>query len=175
MVGRVLGQWAITKGGFYCCDPFEATARWDFPTRECILWKPQSSWKSKQTTTKKLSKFTQKNHTCRWYNDTQSCKIFCPNSAWFVRYKNNKFLTNHLDNFLAWNLLFLYLTNEIEFGQDILQDCVSSYHLHVWFSSEFRQIFYRSLHGFSRRLWFSPDMFASNSRRWLAKDLVASL
>ena len=28
-------------------------------------------------------------------------------------------------------LLFLYLTNEVEFGQDILQDCVSSYHLHV--------------------------------------------
>ena len=29
------------------------------------------------------------------------------------------------------DLLFLYLTNEVEFGQDILQGCVSSYHLHV--------------------------------------------
>jgi len=29
------------------------------------------------------------------------------------------------------HLLFLYLTNEVEFGQDILQDCISSYHLHV--------------------------------------------
>jgi len=28
-------------------------------------------------------------------------------------------------------LLFLYLKNEVEFGQDILQNCVSSYHLHV--------------------------------------------
>jgi hypothetical protein len=30
-------------------------------------------------------------------------------------------------------LLFLYLTNEFEFGQDILQVCVSSYYLYVWF------------------------------------------
>ena len=28
-------------------------------------------------------------------------------------------------------LLFLYLTNEVEFGHDILQDCISSYNLHV--------------------------------------------
>jgi hypothetical protein len=74
-----------------------------------------------------------KNHICRWYDDRQPYKISCPNSTSFVRYKNNKFLTNRLDNFLAWNLLFLYLTNEVEFGQDILQGCVSSYHLHMWF------------------------------------------
>ena len=68
-----------------------------------------------------------------------------------MRYKNNKFLTNHLDNFLTWNLLFLYLTNEVEFGQDILQDCISSYHLHVWFFlGEFRRLFFRGLHGFSQ-------------------------
>ena len=30
---------------------------------------------------------------------------------------------------LLENLLFLYLTNEVEFGQDFLQDYVSSYHL----------------------------------------------
>jgi hypothetical protein len=34
---------------------------------------------------------------------TQSCKIFCPNLTLF----------------------------EVEFGQDILQGCVSSYHLHM--------------------------------------------
>ena len=45
--------------------------------------------------------------------------------------KNNKFLTNHLDIFLALNLFFLYLTDEVEFGKDILQDCVPSYHLDV--------------------------------------------
>ena len=28
-------------------------------------------------------------------------------------------------------LLFLYLINEVEFGHNILQGCVSSYHLHV--------------------------------------------
>ena len=65
-----------------------------------------NSWKLIQTAVKKSSKFT-KNHTCRWYDDTQSCNISCPNSTSFVRYKNNKFQTNHLDNFLAWNL-FLF-------------------------------------------------------------------
>ena len=90
-------------------------------------------WKFVQITTKKLSKFTKNFYTYRWYDDTQSCKISCPRTTSFVWYKNNKFLTNHLDNLLAWNLLFLYLTNEVESGQDILQGCVSSYHLHVWF------------------------------------------
>ena len=80
---------------------------------------------------------SQKNHTSRWYDGTQPYKISCPNSTSSVRYKNNKFL-------------FLYLTNEVEFGQDILQDCISSYHLHMWFFGEFRQLFYRSLHEFSR-------------------------
>jgi len=56
-------------------------------------------------------------------------------------------------------LLFLYLTNEFEFGYDILQGCVSSYHLHVWFFGEFRQLFCHGLHRFSRRLWFALDMF----------------
>ena len=60
-------------------------------------------------------------------------KYFFTNSTPFVRYKNNKFLTNYLDNFLAWNLFFLYLTDKVEFGQDILQGYVSSYHLDMWF------------------------------------------
>ena len=48
----------------------------------------------------------------------------------FVRYKNNIFQARKLSRFVR-NLLFLYLTNEIEFRRDILQSCVSSYHLHV--------------------------------------------
>ena len=112
---------------------------------------------------KKIDYIYQKNHTCRWYDDTQSFKISYSNSTSFVRYKNNKFLTNHLDSFLAWKLLFLYLTNKVEFGQDILQSCVSSYHLHVWFFGEFRRLFCRGLHGFSRRLRFPPDMFPSTN------------
>ena len=60
---------------------------------------------------KKSSKFIKKityiDDIYRWYDDTQPCKIFCPNSTSFVRYKNIKFLTNHLDNFLVWNLFFL--------------------------------------------------------------------
>jgi hypothetical protein len=40
----------------------------------------------------------------------------------------------------------------------LLQGCVSSYHVHVWFFGEFRWLFCRGFHGFSRRLWFAPDM-----------------
>jgi len=42
-----------------------------------------------------------------------------------------------ITNFLKFvrNLLFLYLTNEVEFGHNILWGCVLSYHLHVWFFS----------------------------------------
>ena len=58
-----------------------------------------------------------KNHTCRWYDDTQPCKISCPNSTSFVRYKNNNFQTKKLSRWFVRNLLFLYLTNEVEFGQ----------------------------------------------------------
>jgi hypothetical protein len=43
-----------------------------------------------------------------------------------------KFLTNHLDNVLIWNSIFLYLTSEVDFGEYILQSCASSSHLHVW-------------------------------------------
>ena len=65
-----------------------------------------------------------------WYT---TLKIFCPNSTSFVRYKNNKFQARKLSRWFVRNLLFLYLTNEVEFVQNILQSCLSSYHLHVWF------------------------------------------
>ena len=59
--------------------------------------------------------------------------------------KSSKFTKKitHVDDMMIHNLVkyrvqtrlrlwvFLYLTNEVEFVQDILQDCVSSYHLHV--------------------------------------------
>lgn len=48
-------------------------------------------------------------------------KYFIQNQLPFVRYKTSKFLTYHLNNFLALNLLFLYLINKVELGQDILQ------------------------------------------------------
>jgi hypothetical protein len=49
-----------------------------------------------------------------------------------IKITNNKFLKNHLDNFLIQKLLFLYLINEVAFGSDILQDYVSSYNLHTF-------------------------------------------
>jgi hypothetical protein len=44
---------------------------------------------------KKSSKFTRK------ITHVDDIKISCPNSNLFVRYKNNKFLTDPMDNFLA--------------------------------------------------------------------------
>ena len=93
-----------------------------------------TTWrKSVKTIVKKSSKFTKKNHTSRWYDGTQPYKISCPNSTSSVRYKKNKFQARKLSIWFVRNLLFLYLINEVEFGQDILQGCVSSYHLHMWF------------------------------------------
>jgi hypothetical protein len=82
---------------------------------------------------KKSSKFIKKSHTYIWYDDTQLCKIYCLNSNSFVKYKNNKFQAKKLSTIFVRNLLFLYLTNEFEFGKDILQVFVSLYYLHVWF------------------------------------------
>ena len=107
---------------------------------------------------KKVVSPKKKNHTCRWYGYTQSCKISCPNSNSFVGYKNNKFQARKLSTGSIKNLLFLYLTNEFEFGQDILK----VYHHVIYmcdFFGEFRQHFSFGLHGFSWRLWFPPDMF----------------
>jgi hypothetical protein len=64
-----------------------------------------------------------------------------------VRYKNNKFHRN---------LLFLYLTNEVKFGHDSLQSCVSSYHLHVWFFGEFIRLFAVVCMGFHEDYDFHP-------------------
>jgi hypothetical protein len=103
--------------------------------------KSQPSWKSVQTT-KKTRLNSPKNHMCRWYDDTQLCKIsYSINSTSFVKYKNNKFQARNLPIWFISNLLFLYLTNEIEFQQDIWQGYVSSYHLHMWFLCEFRRLF----------------------------------
>ena len=104
-----------------------------------------------------------KNHTCRWYDDTQPYKISCPNSTLFVRYKNDKFQARKMSIWFVRNLLFLYLTNEVEFEQYILQGCVSSYHLHVWFFAEYRRFFCRGLHEFSRRLWYVPKLDGTDS------------
>jgi hypothetical protein len=59
---------------------------------------------------------SQKNHICRWYDDTQPCKISYPKSTSFVRYKNNKFQVRKVFKWFVRNLLFLYLTNKVEFG-----------------------------------------------------------
>ena len=82
-----------------------------------IWWKPQPSWKPVQTTAKKSSKFIKK--------ITHIDDIMIHNLV--------KYLVQTL--FRLWDIKItnFYLTNEVEFGQYILQDCASSYHLHVWF------------------------------------------
>ena len=87
-----------------------------------------------QTTAKKSSKFTKKNHTCRWYDDTQFCKISYPNSILFVRYKNNKFQTkSSLDKIFPRLCIIISSTCVIFFGK-------------------FRRLFFRGLHRLSRML-----------------------
>ena len=91
-----------------------------------------------------------KNDTCRWYDDTQLCKISCLNSTSFVRYKNNKFLTNYLDSFLAWNLLF-YISQTQSSLDKIFYKIVYHHIIYMCdFFGEFRWFFYHSLHGFSQ-------------------------
>jgi hypothetical protein len=59
-----------------------------------------------------------KNHICRWYDNLVKYLVQTRLYLWDIK---------------ITNFLFLYLTNKVEFGQDILQDCVSSYHLHMCF------------------------------------------
>ena len=77
-------------------------------------------------------------------------------------------ITNHLDNLLAWNLLFLYLTNEVEFGQDILQGCVSSYHLHVCFFVNLDDYFAMIYTGFHKDCGFHLICTHSTIHGWSA-------
>jgi hypothetical protein len=85
-----------------------------------------SPWELVQSTVKKSSRFKKKiihiddimiPISIKYFFQTRLC-------LWDIKITNFK---------LAWNLLFLYLTNEVEFEQNILQFCVLSYHLHVWF------------------------------------------
>ena len=130
-----------------------------------------TSWKSMWTTTKKSSTFIKKiihvddmmiHNIIKYLVQTRL-------RLWDIKrtnFKPESCPADLFDNFLAWNLLFLYLTNEVEFGQDILQSCVSSFHLHVWFFGEFRRLFYCGLHEFSRRLWFALDTFPDREHIW---------
>ena len=70
---------------------------------------------------------------------------FCENSCNQDKksYLNSRKKITYVDDMMIHNFVnysvqtrleicyFLYLTNEVEFGHDILQDYVSSYHLHV--------------------------------------------
>ena len=118
------------------------------------------SWKLVQTTIKGSSKLTKKiTHVddMMIYNLVKYL-VQTRLHLWNIKITNFK-PERKMSRWFVRNLLFLYLTNEVEFGQDILQDCVLSYHLYVDFFGEFRRLFYRGLHGFSRRLWFPSDMF----------------
>ena len=70
------------------------------------------SWKPIQITTKKLSKFTKK-----------------------IIHVDDMIIHNIVKYLVQTRLRLWDLINEIEFGQDILQGCVSSYHLYIyiWF------------------------------------------
>jgi hypothetical protein len=64
---------------------------------------------------------------------TQSCLISCQNSTLFVRYKITNFKSENCPDDLLEIRYFYISRTKSSFGQDILQSCVSSYHLHVCF------------------------------------------
>jgi hypothetical protein len=85
-----------------------------------------------QTTAKKSSKFTKKNHICRWYDDTQPCKISFVQTRlrlWDIKITN--FKSECCPDDLLEICKFVKITNFKP--QHILQGCVSSYHLHMSF------------------------------------------
>jgi hypothetical protein len=74
-----------------------------------------------------------KNHKYRWYNYTQSYKISFQIRIHLWDIKITNFKLEKLSTRFVRKLLFLYLINEFDFGQDILQGYVSSHYLRVWF------------------------------------------
>ena len=86
-----------------------------------------------------------KNHTCRWYDDTQSCKISCPNSTSFVRYKNNKFLKNHIcpNKSAFWlEICYFYISQTKSSLDKIFYKIVYHHTIYMCdFFGEFRRLF----------------------------------
>ena len=104
-----------------------------------------------QTKIKKSSKLTKKiTHA----DDTQPCNISFPNSTSFVRYKNNKFLTNHLTTF--WFEICYFYILQTKSSLDKIFYKIVYYHIICMcdFFGKFRRLFYRSLHGFSQQAGF---------------------
>ena len=90
-----------------------------------------TSWKSVQTMVKKSSKLKKITHVddMMMHNFV---KYLVQTRFHLWNIKRTNFKPESCPNDLL-EIYYFYLTNEVEFGQDILQDCVSSYHLHVWF------------------------------------------
>ena len=80
-----------------------------------------------QITAKKLSKFTK---IITHVNDTQPYKIFCSSSTSFVRYKNNKFLTNYLLRIIISSTCVIFLVNLDDFFVVIYTDFHENYGIH---------------------------------------------
>ena len=93
-----------------------------------------TSWKLVQTTAKKSSKFTKK---ITHVDDMMIHNLvkYLVQTRLLLRdiYKNNKFLTNHLDSFWLEICYFYISQTKSSLEKIILQGCVSIYHLHVWF------------------------------------------
>ena len=111
------------------------------PLGEHIWCKPQLRQNLCKPRQKIYLNSPKKNHTCRWYIDIQFCKISYPNSTSFVRYKNNKFLTNYLDNFLAWNLFFYISQRSRVWTRYFIRLCIIISSRCVNFFYEFRRFF----------------------------------
>ena len=129
-------------------------------TRERIKCKPQLLWKPVQTTAKKSSKFTKKiTHVddMMLYNFVKYL-VQTRLHLWDIKITN--FKPESCPNDLL-EICYFYISQTKSSLDKIF--CKIVYHYIIYICDvfdEFRRLFYHGLHGFSQRLWFSPDTLA---------------
>ena len=136
--------WGIQRIGTYKkCGPNRSKA---YPTWEYIWWKPQLRENSYKLWKKKSSKFTQK---IIYIDDMMIHNLI-------------KYLVK--TRLCLWDIKIInfYISQTKSSFEKIFYKVV--YHHIIYMSNffgEFRQLFYRDLYGFSRRLWFPSYMFST--------------
>ena len=91
-----------------------------------------------------------KNHTCRWYDYTQHCKNLIQTQLclWDIKITNFK-LENYPDDLLE--ICYFYMLQTKSSLNKIFYKVVHHHIIYMCnFFDEFRRLFWRGLHGFSR-------------------------
>ena len=107
------------------------------------------SWKPMQITVKKSSKFTKKITHVDDMMIHNFVKYLVQTQTLFVRYKNNKFLINHLTAFCL-EICYFYILQTKSSLDKIFYKVVYHHIIYMCdFFGEFRRLFCRGLHEFS--------------------------